>query len=105
MIQTFYFKNLDPSPRLRAALERKTRSIERRLKTFRPDGIRLEAFLERTEPRDTRYEASFVLRVKRRTLKSGAQVRRDPVAAIQAASDALLRQVDRLKHRLRPATH
>lgn len=105
MITSFCFKNIDPSPKLRSALERKARSIERRLRTFRPEGIRFEAFLERPEPQNTRYEVSFVLRIKRHTLKSGAQVQRDPLPAIQAASDALLRQLDRVKHKLRPSTH
>ena len=105
MITNVYFKNIDPPPRLRTALERTRRALERRLKTFRPESARLEAFVERPEPRDTRYEVSFVLRVKRHTLRSGAQVRRDPVAAVQAASDALLRQLERVKHKLRPSTH
>lgn len=105
MVRIYHFVGMEPSPRVRAALARKARSIERRLKTFRPESARFEAFLTRPEARDSRYEASFVLRVRRHTLKSGAQVRRDPLAAIQVASDALVRQLERVKHKLRPATH
>lgn len=105
MVRIYQFIGMEPSPRIRAALDRKARSIERRLKTFRPESARFEALLTRPEARNSRYEASFLLRMKRHTLRSGAQVRRDPLAAIQVAGDALVRQLERVKHRLRPATH
>jgi len=92
-------KNVTPGFTVKAALSRKLKKLEKHLPGFSLGTPYLQAFLEQM-PKKGAFIAKFTLRLPSHVLHAEKSAH-DLLAAIELASDALLREADSLRSRLR----
>lgn len=95
----FVTKGMRPHAQLQSKLEQKFSKLETHLKHFPSDAVHLQANLERHPKRDW-FDVALTLRLPSNILQSG-KAGPDPVAALDQAVKALLREVAGLKSDLR----
>jgi DNA-directed RNA polymerase specialized sigma24 family protein/ribosome-associated translation inhibitor RaiA len=92
-------KDVDPGFTVKATLSRKVAKLTRRLAGFAPETLHLQVLLERL-PRKRAFTAKFTLRLPSHILHSEKSAENLP-AAIDSATEALAREVDSLRSKLR----
>lgn len=92
-------KHLTPHDQWRNKMQQKVAKLERHLEKFPPDAVHLHVGVQR-HPRRELFDVELTLKLPAKTLHS-AKSAIDPVAALDAAVKALLREVATLKADLR----
>jgi len=101
MRHTLIAKNIEVTTELREYFASKVDKLDRLIPTFADDLVSLQGTLEKNMKRGD-YSTSLSLHFPQHTLHAEEQ-NRDVKAAIRSAVDALLRQLDRFKSKLRRA--
>lgn len=92
-------KNVDPGFTVKSTLSRKVAKLTRHLAGFAPETLHLQVLLERLPKKGT-FTAKFTLRLPSHILHSEKSAANLP-AAIDSATEALSREVDSLRSKLR----
>jgi ribosomal subunit interface protein len=92
-------KNVDPGYTVKATLSRKVARLTRHLAGFAPETLHLQVLLERL-PKKGLFTARLTLRLPSHILHAEKSAE-DLLAAIDLATEALSREVDSLRSKLR----
>ena len=92
-------KNVDPGYTVKETLSRKVAKLSRHLAGFPPETLHLQVLLERL-PKKGLFTARFTLRLPSHILHSEKSAE-DLLSAIDLATEALCREVDSMRSKLR----